>query len=182
MSSWRKNSPKPTKLRFQNHAWRRCSSSVSTHTVSFTVLTRGGRGGLCCLWLCLSRQCRYLSIEQTNRFRQRPSHRATGCQSFRFGVKTFSRSSHAGGPKEFFFTRAWTRSQRPWPSFENSAQRIKPSIQFMTDTLWKNLLKGMNQLDWSFDARKIGACCMTMHHHIRLVLVTPQCHLSITHM
>jgi hypothetical protein len=47
--------------------------------------------------LCVSRQYHYLAVVQINPLRTNPSHSATETRSFRFSVKIFSRSAHAGG-------------------------------------------------------------------------------------
>jgi len=79
-----------------------------------------------------------------------------------------------GAQKNFFY-----RGLNPLSAALTILREFRPEDQTVNsvyDTyIMENLLKGMNHLDWSFDARKIGACCMTMHHDIRLVLVTPQC-------
>jgi hypothetical protein len=73
---------------------------------------RPGRG-MSCRCFCLSRYHHYLSNVQINPFRRSWIHSDSDSQSSRFSVKIFSRSALAGGPENFFFTGAWTRSLRP---------------------------------------------------------------------
>ena len=57
----------------------------------------GPRPRICRKSFGLSRLYRYLLILQIKSFRSTPSHSATKSQSFRFGVKLFSRFAHAWG-------------------------------------------------------------------------------------
>ena len=97
-----------------------------------------------CIWFCLSRYSRYLSIVQINPFRPHPSYSATNTVSSRFNAKIFSLPAVTAG-LGFFLTGPQTRSRRPCRNY---------SLKHMT-----NFNKGLPYIKCSSEI------CRVLHSH-----------------